>query len=523
MRRRHLLAALATTTLPRPSIAQTKPLRFIPEGNLQNPDPIWTASTIARNFGYMVWDTLYGVDANLTPTPQMVEGHSLSPDALTWKFRLRENLKWHDGTPVRSADCIASLARWMKRDGLGQRLEPVLEEMRADNDRDFTLRLKTPFPLLLVGLSKPSAAVCFMMPERIAKTDPFKQIDDYVGSGPFRFLRNEWTPGALAAFAKFDAYAPRPEPANFTAGGKRVNFDRVEWTVIPDAATAAAAMQNGEAEWWQSPTIDLLPLLRRARGVVVEKNDKFGGIGTLRFNLQQPPFNNLKLRQALWPAIDQSDFMNAAMAGDAELSRTGVGVFTPGSPMATDIGLDILTAPRDMDRARRLVKESGYAGERVVFLAPTDYPVIYALAQVARDMLTKLGLNVEAVDTDWGTMIQRRGNRESVEKGGWSAFCVTWEGLSLVDPVSHFPIFGNGYKGWFGWMDSQKLEDLRTAWFAAPDLAAQKKIAEQIQTDVWDETPYYPLGQVFTPVVRRANLVDMVASPFPLFWNLRRA
>ncbi len=531
MLRRRLLAGataaagLSSAGLPRPAIAQAsaKPLRFVPEGNLQNPDPIWTASTIARNFGYMVWDTLYGVDANLNPKPQMVEGHEVSADGLTWRFRLREGLRWHDGAPVRPADCIASLGRWMKRDGLGLRLEAVLEEMQANGDRGFTLRLKKPFPLLLVGLSKPSAAVCFMMPERIASTDPFKQIDDYVGSGPFRFLRNEWTPGALAAFAKFDGYSPRQEKPDFTSGGKAAMFDRIEWNVIPDAATAAAAMQNGEAEWWQSPTVDLLPVLRKARGVVVEKRDRFGAIGTLRFNLQQPPFNNPKLRRALWPAIDQADFMAAAMAGDTELSRTGVGVFTPGSPMATEIGMDILTGPRDLARARKLVAESGYAGERVVFLAPTDYPVIYAMAQVARDMLRKVGINVEPVDTDWGTMIQRRNNREGVDKGGWSAFCVTWEGLSLVDPVSHFPIFGNGYKGWFGWMESQKLEDLRTAWFDAPDLAAQKKIAEQIQLDVWDEVPYYPLGQTFTPVVRRANIVDMVDSPFPLFWNVRRA
>ncbi|MBV8911852.1 MAG: ABC transporter substrate-binding protein [Acetobacteraceae bacterium] len=525
MRRRDFIAAAASTALARPALSQAanRALKFIPEGNLQNPDPIWSTTTVARNFGYMVWDTLYGLDAALTPQPQMCEGHEVSPDKLTWRLRLRDGLKFHDGSPVRAQDCIASINRWMKRDGFGQRVEAALNELVATDDRTFEFRLKRPFPLLLNGLAHPVANVCFIMPERIARTDPYKQIEEYVGSGPYRFLRDEWQPGALAAFARNDSYVPRQEPPSFVAGGKKAYFERIEWIVIPDAATAGAAMQSGEGEWWQTPTADLIPVLRQARNVVVEKLDDYGVIGVMRFNMLYPPFDNVKLRRAILPAINQDDFMRAAFGDDTDLFRTGIGVFTPGSPLANTAGLEALTGKRDVELAKKLVAESGYKGERVVFLAPTDYPVLNAECQVGSDLLRRLGLNIDYQASDWGTMIVRRNNRETVDKGGWSAFCTAWEALNLLDPGSHYPIFGNGLKGWFGWMDSPKLEELRSAWFDAPDLDAQKKVAEQIQLTVWDEVPYYPLGQYFVPLARRTNIEGIVRSPFPLFWNVRRA
>ena len=333
MKRRTFLtnaAALAVPALPRPAIAQAAAttLKFIPEGNLQNPDPIWSTTTVARNFGYMIWDTLYGWDGNLAPKPQMCQGHEISDNGLTWRFRLRDGLMFHDGTKVRGADCVASIQRWMKRDGFAQRIETSTNELVAEDDRTFVFRLKKPFPLLANGLGKPTANVCFIMPERIAKTDPFKQIDEYIGSGPYVFNRAEWTPGAIATFKRFDGYVPRQEPPSFIAGGKQANFVRIEWNIIPDPATSSAAIQSGEEDWWQTPTVDLLPLLRKARGVVVERLDEFGVVGVMRFNMLHPPFDNVKLRRAIFPALNQADFMNAAMGGDPELTRTGVGVFT---------------------------------------------------------------------------------------------------------------------------------------------------------------------------------------------------
>ena len=526
MKRRTLLAGAAAAALPRPAIAQgasARTLKFIPEGNLANPDPIWTTTTVARNHGFMIYDTLFGTDSKLTPKPQMCDGYELSDDKLSWTFHLRDGLRFHDNTPVRGVDCVASIARWAKRDGFGQRLAAQLDGMAAKDDRSFTIKLTKPLPLLLAALGKPAANVCFIMPERVAQTDAFTQITDFTGSGPFRFLRSEWTPGSLAAYAKFDGYVPRQEAPDFTSGGKVVNFDRVEWNIIPDPATQAAALQSGEEDWWQSPIMDLLPQLRRSKGVKIVPMTSIGSVEIIRFNELHPPFDNVKMRQAVLHLVNQKEYMQAAYGEDTSVYRTDVGVFTPGSPADSALGMEAITGPRDMAAAKRLVQEAGYKGEKIVIISPTDYPQLEAFCQVTRDLLVKLGLNVEYQSMDWGTVVQRRASKSAIDQGGWSIFCTGWEGLNVADPGGHYPILGNGQNAWFGWPTSPVIEQLRTDWFNAPDAAAQKKATDAIQQAVWQEVPYIPLGQFFQPAAMRDNISGVVASPFPIFWNARKS
>ncbi len=525
--RRMLLAtascASAAATLARPAIAQSaaRTLRFIPEGNLANPDPIWTTTTVARNHGYMIYDTLFGQDEKLVARPQMAEGAAVSDDKLTWTIRLRDGLKFHDGAPVRGVDCVASLARWMKRDGMGQRIAKQLDNMAAPDDRTCTIKLTSPFPLMTTALGKGSANVAFIMPERVAKTDAFTQITDFTGSGPYRFLRDEWAPGALAAYARFDGYVPRQEQPSFVSGGKVANFDRVEWKIIPDSATSAAAMQAGEADWWQSPISDLLPQLRKAKGVKVLNPDKVGNIEVMRFNHLHPPFNDPNLRRAVLMVADQNEFMQAAYGEETSLWKSGIGVFTPGSPAASDVGLSAMTGPRDWDGAKKLVAEH-YKGDRVVIISPTDYPWLQAFCQVTRDLLIKLGFTVDYQSMDWGTVVQRRTSREPVDKGGWSVFCTGWEGLNLNDPAGHYPLIGTGLAGWFGWADNPSIEALRTEWYDAPDAGAQKKATDALQAEVWKLVPYIPLGEFYQPIAVRDTISGVLDSPFPIFWNVKK-
>ena len=524
---RRIMLAGATAAvgagLAMPAIGQSaaRTLRFIPEGNLNNPDPIWTTTTVARNHGFMIYDTLFGLDATLTPKLQMAEGFEISEDKLTWRIRLRDGLKFHDGAPVRGADCIASINRWMKRDGMGQRIALQFDAMRAIDDRSFEIRLKRPFPLLATALGKGSANVCFIMPERVAQTDAFTQITEFTGSGPYRFLKDEWAPGALAAYARFDGYVARQEAPSFVSGGKVAHFDRIEWKIIPDAATCAAAMQAGEADWWQNPIMDLLPRLRTAKGVQVLNPDKIGNVEVIRFNHLHPPFNDQRLRQAVLKVVDQTEFMQAAYGDETSVWKTGVGVFTPGSAAATAVGMDVLTSPRDWAGAKKLVAEH-YKGDKVVIISPTDYPWLQAFCQVTRDLLVKLGFNVEYVSTDWGTVVQRRASREPVDKGGWSIFCTGWEGLNLNDPAGHYPVMGNGTAAWFGWPTSPKIEALRSDWYEAPDAAAQKTATDAIQLVAFEEVPYIPLGEYFQPIVVRDGVTGVLDSPFPIFWNVRK-
>jgi len=290
--------ALATAgTIATPAISQraaARALRLVPHADVANFDPIWTTAYIARNAGLLVWDMLYGMDNKLQPQRQMVESESVSPDGLIWTFRLRPGLKFHDGEPVLARDAVASINRWAARDGMGQMIKAIENELAAINDRTFRWSLKKPYPKMLLALGKIGTPCCFVMPARIAATDQFKQISEHVGSGPMRFVKNEWAPGARAVFEKFADYEPPQEPASWLAGGRGIACDRIEWIIIADQATAGAALQSGEVDWLELPLPDIVPALRKNRNVVVDITDPMGRVGTLFFNHLYPPFNNVR-------------------------------------------------------------------------------------------------------------------------------------------------------------------------------------------------------------------------------------
>jgi peptide/nickel transport system substrate-binding protein len=417
--------AVAAVLCPPAALAQgQKVLKFIPQADLRILDPITTTAYITRNHGYMIYDTLFATDAKFQVQPQMVDKYELSKDQLTYTFTLRDGLKFHDSQPVRSADCIASIERWAKRDALGQKMAEVTESWKVVNDKTFTLKLKRPFPLTLEALAKPSSNVPFIMPERIAKTDASTNITEPIGSGPFKFVKEEWVPGSKVVYIKNTEYVPRKEPPSWAAGGKVVKVDRVEWIYIPDSATAAAALNAGEADWWEQLPPDLIPVLARNKDVKVENIDPLGSMGMIRFNFLYPPFNNPKMRQALLYAVDQNDYV-LGIAGDPKNGHTCYSYFTCGTPLSSEVGAEPMRGKRDFEKAKQLIKEAGYKGEKIVIISATDQPIVHSQSLLTSEMLRKLGLNVDLQAGDWGTLITRRTSKEPVEKGGWSIFH-TW-------------------------------------------------------------------------------------------------
>ena len=528
MQRRSFLAATAAVSVARPAFGQgtsgaARLLKFIPQSDLAVLDPIVTTAYVTRHHAYMVFDTLYGFDQDYQAQPQMVDGHTLADGARTVTMKLREGLKFHDGEPVRARDCVASIRRWAARDALGQVLMAQTDELAATDDRTITFRLKRPFPMLFEALGKPSTPVCFIMPERLASQDPSRPLTEMVGSGPFRFKADERVPGARIVYERNPDYVPRPEGVpTWTAGPKRVHFDRVEWHVTTDPATSSAALSNGEMDWWENPTGDLQPALRRNRNIVLEIPDPTGLIAICRFNHLHPPFDKPAVRRALLGAVNQADFMTAVIGTDRSLWREGVGYFPPGTPLASDVGVEALTSARDLDKVRRELAQAGYNGERIVLIAASDFPTLNALAQVGNDMFRRVGMNVDYVSTDWGTVVQRRASREAPERGGWSAFFTFWSGVDMFNPGVHQSLRGHGAQAWFGWPTIPRIEELRVAWFEAADLDAQKRIARDIQQVAFQEVPYLPLGQYFQATAYRRGLTGVLKG-LPLFWNVQRS
>lgn len=527
MNRRDLMLAGGAALLARPAIAQpaqSRVLKFVPQANLTSVDPIWTTATVTRNHGYLVYDCLYGLDDRFRPHPQMAAGTAFEDGGKIATITLREGLFFHDGEPVRAADAVASLNRWMARSPIGQKLREYTDELVALDDRRLRFRLKRPFPLLLNALGSVATPTPFIMPERIARTDPFQQIRETIGSGPFRFVQSEFNSGSLAVYVRNERYSPNPNagPVSLTAGPKVVHFDRLEWHIIQDTATSTAALMQGEIDWFEQPTPENQLLLRRNRQVVVEKLTPFMSLGIMRFNHLHPPFDNAAIRRAILPAIQQSDFMIAAQGPDPDNWRDNVGVFTPGTPLANDAGLEPLRGPRSIERARALLREAGYTNQLIRILGPTDILNPAALTQVTIDLFRRLGANIDPVLTDWGTVVQRRASREPLERGGWSITCTSFAGFEVMDPAGHFPLRGNGRGAWFGWPDIPRLEALRDAWFDAPELPDQQRIAREIQTVAMHELPFIPLGAVASITAFRRNLTGRVPG-FAQFWNIRRA
>ena len=521
--RRSLLTLAGAALAPAVVRAESaRVLRFIPQADVTSLDPVWTSVYVTRNHGYLVFDTLYGQDDAMRIQPQMVAGHRVEDGGRLWSLTLRDGLLFHDGTPVLARDCVASIRRWAQRDAFGQTLMLRTDELAAPDDRTITFRLNQPFPFLPEALGKIGINMLPIMPERLALTDPFKQVTEMVGSGPFHFLTDERVAGSRAVYERFAGYRPRESgEASGTAGPKVAYFDRVEWNVIPDLATAAAAMQRGEADWWEQPSFDLLPLMERRPGLRTSVVEVTGNIGLLRMNQLHPPFDNPVIRRALLLALNQADFMQA-VAGDRRQNWRGdVGFFGPGMAMASDAGLEAITGPRNVERARADIKAAGYAGEPVVVMTPGDYPRIAALAEVAADMLQRCGLNVDLQQMDWGTVIQRRASKAPPSQGGWSVFFTTFNGLDMSTPAGNLALRGNGTKGWFGWPTAPKLEALRDAFLLETDLAAQRRIAADVQRQAFVDVPFLPLGEFIQPTTQRAELEGTLKG-LSLFWNVRR-
>ncbi|MGH7210909.1 MAG: ABC transporter substrate-binding protein, partial [Acetobacteraceae bacterium] len=390
------------------------------------------------------------------------------------------------------------------------------------SDRVVRFRLKQPFPHLLDALAHPIASVCAIMPERLADTDPNVQVTEMVGSGPYRFLKDEYVSGSRVAYQKFAGYVPRQEPADWAAGGKRAYFERVEWHVIPDSATVAAALRSGEVDWWDIALPDLVPLLENSGQVTVAYTDPLGFDSILRFNCLNPPFDKAALRRAVLGAIDQREFMQAILSNPKSW-RTCYAMFACGLPHVREVGTDLMQSPRNLAQARAAVTAAGYQGEKVVILNPTDFWSIAPQGEVLADLLKKLGMNVDLQAMDLGTMAQRRASKAPVDKGGWSIFITNAPSVALGTPTLNYYIRGQGANGWYGWFDDAKMEQLCNTWLQTTSSAEQDRLFGAIQRVAFRQAPMVPLGQFKEQTAYRTDLTGVIPAALSFPWNVRRS
>jgi peptide/nickel transport system substrate-binding protein len=513
-----LAALLAAPVASAGDAHAQKTLRAAMHSDLKVLDPVWTTALISTHHGYLVYDTLFALDEKLQVQPQMVERYEVSPDKLVWTFTLREGLEFHDGTPVTAADCAQSLKRWGARDTVGQKLLSYVAEMTAVDARTLRLALKEPYGLVLQSLGKSGSNVPFIMPARVAATDPTSQIGDATGSGPYIFKRDEWKPGEKVVYVRNPRYKPRSEPASGLAGGKRALVDRIEWLWIPDAQTQVNALIGGEVDIIEIVSPDLLPLLADSPNIEMRVVNRAGRQYAMRFNTLHKPFDNPKIRAAVMVALSQKEFLDANV-GDGRWYRECKSLFPCGSPLESTKGWEErLTG--DTARARTMLAEAGYDGTAVVLLHQTDTSGHNNLATVGKAQLERAGFKVDLQPMDWQTLVARRAKKEPPAQGGWHAYFTSWSSVDVLDPVAAAFLNAACDKATFGWPCDEGLEKLRDQYAKETDPAKQKAIAEAVQLYILGFPTHVPLGQFTTPTAQRKTITGLLSAPSFAFWNI---
>ncbi len=524
MKRRSLMAGAAASALAGPAVhaqaTRAKTLKVVPLTSLYSLDTVFNTSLVTTNHGWTVYDTLFGLNNAHEIKPQMAEGYTLSEDGRVYTIKLREGLKFHNGEPVRAQDCIQSVKRWAGRETFGQTIAQFIDDWSVVDDRTMKVSFSRPVPIFLEALARGSASVPFILPEHIAKTDPFKQITDATGCGPYKFNAGEFAAGSFASYSKFADYVPRKEAAEFTAGGKIAHFDRLEWPTIPESATAAAALISGEVDWYEQVNADLIPQLRKNPDIKIGSANPGGFNGILRFNHLQAPFNNVAIRRAVLMVANQGDYMASLTANDPTAFNGCKSLFPCGTPYGREMGADKMQG--NMEKARAMLKASGYNNEKVVIISPSDVPTIGPMGDVTNDLLKQMGMNVELISTDWATLTNRRASREPVDKGGWSIFHTWAPSFIIGTPVEHFPMRGLGAKGWAGWFEDEKIEQLTRDWTLATTPESRVALADEIQTRALEQVPFVLCGQFKIRTAYRSSLSGLIEGSGAYMWNIRR-
>ena len=514
-----LKAALVATALAQPAVAQpAKVLRVVPHADLTVLDPVWQSVVISRLHGAMIYEELFAWDSKLQPKPQMVDTWSVSPDKLTWSFTLRPGLRFHDGSPVTTTDVVASLKRWMMRDVIGAKLATYGVTLTPTDANSFTLALQKPFPMMLFALGSAVVQIPVIMRARDIE-DPAARVNTAIGSGPFRYVAAERLAGALTVYERNPDYVPRAEPADGMAGGRVVKVDRIEWKVIPDASTAAAALQAGEVDIWEQPSLDLLPKLATNPNIRLQRLTELSNQGALRANALHPPFNDIRARQALNYIVDQGDVMAAAF-GDEKYWRRCNATYVCGGPYGTEAGAEGFH--QDFAKARQLLADSGYKGEKLVFVATKEIGTLAQMAEVVSDAMKRAGLNVDVVWGDWGTTVSRLSQTKPPAEGGWNFFLTTASGPTMHHPLTN--LYGTttcSGAGAVGRPCDELAEKLRQDFLDADD-ASRPAALERLHRRFAEVVPYRVLGQYDQPIAMRSNVSGVLESPLLVYWNIEK-
>ncbi|HWL79725.1 MAG TPA: ABC transporter substrate-binding protein [Roseomonas sp.] len=518
-----LLLQAAATFTPTTASAESV-LRYAASAEPRTMDPVVNWLSVTHQHSYLVYDTLFSLDAALKPQPQMVGSveKAEAGKGVRWLMTLRPGLAFHDGRPVAANDVVASIQRWAKRDVSGRKLVELGMVLEVMDEKRFAVSLPVDTPLLIESFAKPTAAGLFIMRAEEATTDPMTAVKEIIGSGPFRFDRAAYRPGDRMIYRRNAEYQPREEPPSNFAGGKVVKIDRLEWMVLPDSASAVAALQSGELDIYETPPLDLLPVLAQNSNLRVAVHGKQGQFGFLRPNHTQPPFDKPEARHALALLMDQREFMSITAGSDGQYWRECYSFLSCGGLNENQAGGEWMRGTK-VEEAKRLFREAGYAGQPIVVIAPGDNEVIKGFGTLAAERMRAAGLAVDLQYMDFATMMSRRNRREPPQAGGWNIFPMWSYGFELDNPIANVALNTNCTEASYaGWACSPRIEELKNAWARESDPGKRQALIAELQQEATKLVPIVPVGQFFAPIAYRTSVTNFLETPVPVFWNVEK-
>ena len=494
------------------------------QGDLRSLDPIWTTANITAYHGAMIYDTLFALDEQMRPQPQMVSKWGLSDDKLTYTFELRDGLKFLTARRVTADDVVASIRRWAARDGARPAHDGAREGPVEEGRQDLRHRAEGALRPDLRDDGEDRDADPLHHAQEGSRDRPEPADHRIHRLGPVHLQSRRNADGSRYVYDRIPNYVPRSEPATGMAGAKsRQGRPRHLREHAGLADRACRRCKAGEIDFFEIPPIDLIDTLESDPNIKVEVLNKTGNYGIMRLNFLHPPFDKPEARQAMLYLIDQEEFMKATF-GNPKYYKKCPSNFACGTPMENDENTAWFKEAPNVNKAKELFQKAGYDGRPVTLLHATNIDFMNNAAQIAAQRLRSAGVNVQLATSDWGGVVTRRAVKTPPDQGGWNIF-ITWAGARRGrQPDGLHRPSGERREGLVRLADRTRThEKLRDKWAAAGSLDEQKAIAREIQKNAWNFVPHVWLGQWSSPVAYRKNLNGVLKIPEVVpFWNIEK-
>ena len=508
-------AALALSAAPLLAAPFTCPTRggdlvFGQEANVNSLDQMTSSTISTRNIAMNIYETLVTRDDNNRPIPELAESMQEAPDGMSYTFKLRQGITFHNGKALTSADVAASFDRY-NRIGLQRSTLDNVAGWETPDAQTFIIRMKQVQPTFIEALSSFSVPIVIIPSEH--KDDERQQLRP-VGTGPFRLL--EFVPGSHARLGRFDAYKPNTAyEQRMGFGGYRVAcLDTVTFRIVTEASARVAGLETGALHLVEDVPTRSLEGLRRNNAITILPLQNWW-IQIALPNTALAPTDNLAFRRAVQAAMNMEDIMDAATDNNYRLN---VGFQYPNQPSYTDAGKETYNI-NNQQRARALLRESGYRNEPIVILTNRDYPPMYNSALVMEQQLKAVGINASLRVVDWPTSVQMSQRVNSTE---WHFFHSGWgtqPALGALATMQFLVSPGANYRP----KDDKDDPDVLAAWNDMNNLrdpAARQEAFARMQRLVLERAYAYPFGSLTKVQASRANVKGFAPFRIPRFSNV---